>query len=57
MFPVWTSVLCINKDHPRFNTAGHVSATNYAEFPGLVVVTFDQDSTAESMEVADLRAL
>ena len=57
MYPVWTNVICSNTEHPRFGMAGHVSATNATEFPGLAVVTFDLDNTAESMEVADLKAL
>lgn len=57
MFPVWTSVICSNADHPRFGMAGHVSATNATEFPDLAVVTFDLDGTAESMPLADLKAL
>lgn len=57
MYPVWTSVLVKNENHPRFNTAGHVSATNADAYPDLCVVTFDTDGTAESVELVDLRAL
>lgn len=53
---VWQPVLVKNTDHPRFNTAGTVHATN-PDKPDEVVVKFDADGQLEAVKIADLQAL
>lgn len=57
MMRVWQPIVISNADHPRYNTAGYVYATNAESFPENVVVKFDTDNTLEDVLIADLKAL